>query len=231
MTIQAWIYYIIAGVSAMILFSASGFFLYWQYSKKITIESPKLRGLTFTAVFQFSCMTVVGVLLLEGDTFTKWQSSLLLSSAITVITSGAYWLLTLYLPFTHILPDTGTINRSTIRLKDILKKFSRIIGVRAVCLAGDDGFMIDSVVNSDEDAESISALASGGLKITESMGSRLEMGKLNVSIIEYDNGPVILARVSDDTFLVIIAKKGSNLGMIRMAILKHQIRLAISADV
>ena len=124
-----------------------------------------------------------------------------------------------------------TKDRISIKMKNVLKKFSKIIGVRAVCLAGRDGFMVDSIVSSDEDAESISAIASDGFRIAQTMGNQLKMGNLNVSIIEYNEGPLVLARVGGDTFLVIVAKKGSNLGMIRLAILKHQIRLATMTDV
>ncbi|MCK5138833.1 MAG: roadblock/LC7 domain-containing protein [Thermodesulfovibrionia bacterium] len=228
MTIQAWIYYIIAAAFATIFFSALGFFLYWQHSKKITIESPKLWGLAYTVVLQMFSLTVVGFLLSEGDALSKWKTSLLFSAAMTVIAAGAYWLLTLYLPFTRVLPTAETKDRIAIKMKDVLKKFSKISGVRAVCFAGRDGFMVDSIVKSDEDAEMISAFASGGFRVTETMGKQLEMGKLNVSMIEYEKGPVILAHVGDDTFLVIVAKKGSNIGMIRLAILKHQIRLALA---
>jgi hypothetical protein len=231
MTIQAMIYYMIAAVFAIIFFSASGFYLYWQHSKKITIESPKLWGLAYIVLFHFLCLTVVGFLLFEGNVLSKWKTSLLFSAAMTVIAAGVYWLLTLYLPFSHNMPSLETKDRIALKMKDVLKKFSKITGVRAVCLAGRDGFLVDSIVRSDEDAEMISAFASGGFRITETMGKELEMGTLNMSIIEYEKGPVILAHVGDDTFLVIVAKKGSNLGMIRLAILKHQIRLAITATV
>jgi hypothetical protein len=231
MTIQAMIYYMIAGIFAIIFFSASGFYLYWQHSKKITVESPKLWGLAYTVFFHFLCLTVVGFLLFEGNVLNKWKPSLLFSAAMTVMAAGAYWLLTLYLPFSHNISSLETKDRIALKMKDVLKKFSKITGVRAVCLAGRDGFLVDSIVKSDEDAEMISAFASGGFRITETMGKELEMGTLNISIIEYEKGPVILAHVGDDTFLVIVAKKGSNLGMIRLAILKHQIRLAITATV
>ena len=231
MTIQSGIYYIIASAFATIIFSSAGFFLYWQHSKKITIESPKLWGLAYTVVFQFLCLTVVGYLLLEGDVLSKWKFSFLFSAAMTATGAGAYWLLTLYLPFTHIPADAKTRDGITVRMNNVLKKFSKITGVRAVCLAGRDGFMIDSIVKTDEDAEMISALTSSGFRITETMGKQLEMGGLDISMIEYERGPVILARVGDDSFLVIIAKKGSNVGIIRLAIIKHQIKLAISADI
>ncbi|MCK5505835.1 MAG: roadblock/LC7 domain-containing protein, partial [Thermodesulfovibrionia bacterium] len=231
MTIQAGIYYIIAAVSGTVLFSASGFFLYWQHSRKITVESPKQWGLTCAMGLQFLCLAVAGFLLMEGAPLSKLTYALLYSAGMSVVAAGAYWGLTLYLPFTHDLTTIDTKDRIAVRMKDVLKKFSRITGVRAVCLAGRDGFIIDSIIKSDDDAEMISALASDGFRTTETMGEKLEMGSLEVNMIEYEKGPVILARVGEDTFLVIVAKKGSNLGMIRLAILKHHIRLAVTADV
>ncbi|MBI4699354.1 MAG: roadblock/LC7 domain-containing protein [Nitrospirae bacterium] len=231
MTIQTEIYYIITAVCATLFFSGSGFFLYWHYSKEITIESPRLWGFVYASLLQFCCMTIVGYLFFEGDAVSMLKTSLPYAVVWSVIAAGAYWLLTLYLPFSHDLPATDAKDRIALKMKDILNKFSKIDGVRAVCLAGSDGFLIDSIVKSDEDAEMLSAFASVGFGVTETLGKQLEMGKMNVSMIEYEKGPVMIAHVADDTFLLIVAKKGSNLGMMRMAILKHQIRLALSADV
>jgi len=231
MTIQAEIYYIITAVCATLFFSGSGFFLYWHYSKEITLDSPRLWGFVYASLLQFFCMTVAGYLFFEGDTVSILKTSLPYAVAWGVITASVYWLLTFYLPFSHDLPAMGAKDRIALKMKEILNKFSKIHGVRAVCLAGRDGFLIDSIVKSDEDAEMLSAFASVGFGMTETMGKQLEMGKMNVSMIEYEKGPVMIAHIADDTFLLIVARKGSNLGMIRMAILKHQIRLALSADV
>ncbi len=231
MTVQSGIYYIIAAVFGVIISSAAGFFIYWQNSKKITVESPKQWGTAFTVISQFIFLIAAGLLLMEGNAFSKGLYAFLYAAVMSVAAAATYWGLTLYLPFSHDLTTIDTKDRIALRMRDVLKKFSRITGVRAVCLAGRDGFIVDSIVRTDEDAEMISALASDGFRTTENMGRQLEMDGLNVSMIEYEKGTVILARVGDDTFLVIVAKKGSNLGMIRLAILKHQIRLAVTADV
>ncbi len=231
LTIQSGIYYIMSAVLGTVSVSAFGFFLYWQHSKRMTIDSPKLWGLAYTVLIQFAFLIAAGFLLMEGEAAGKLKAVLLLSSFMAIVAGVSYWMLTLYLPFTHSPASIKPGDRIALKMKDVLKKFSKISGVRAVCLAGRDGFIIDSIVKTDEDAEMISALALDGFRTAEVMGSKLAMGGMSVSMIEYEKGPVMLASVGSDAFLVIVARKDSNLGMIRLAILKHQIRLAVTADV
>lgn len=239
MTIRAEIYYVITAVFAIVIYSASGFYLYWQQSKKISNESPQLKGLIITIIPQFICMTAAGFLLLEGDALSKSIASPAFAIVVSVIGAGVYWLLTLYLPFSHTPSNREISGDEAIKMQDVLNKFSKINGVTAVCLTGRDGFLIKSVTNSGADdfdigiidAEMIGAIASGGFGSSVSMGRQLEIGNLNVSMIEFDKGQIILTPAGEDTFLVIVAKKGSNIGMIRMAIFKHKIRLALAATV
>jgi len=42
-----------------------------------------------------------------------------------------------------------------------------------------------------------------------------------MTMVEYENGPVMFAPVGSEAFLVIIADKDANLGMIRLKIKKH----------
>ena len=116
-------------------------------------------------------------------------------------------------------------------VKEILSVFTRLDGVSAVCLVGRDGFLVDSLVKKGTDAEMIGAIASGGFGASESMGKQLEKGNLNMTMPEFDDGPVMLAPVGEDTFLVVAADEGANLALIRLAIRKHKDKLSVATAV
>ncbi len=106
-------------------------------------------------------------------------------------------------------------------VKKLLSEFTNLPGVNTACLVGRDGFLLDSIAISGTDTEMIGAIASSGFGASESMGTQLEKGKLSMTMIEYKNGPVMLSPIGDEAFLVVVADKEANLGMIRLKIKKH----------
>ncbi len=109
-----------------------------------------------------------------------------------------------------------------------LQEFMDLQGVKAVCLVSRDGFVIESLSRGELDSEMIGAITSSGLGATESMGGQLSMGRLALYMAEYENGPVMLSPVSDDAFLVVVASKDVNLGMVRMKMKKYTNELAMA---
>jgi predicted regulator of Ras-like GTPase activity (Roadblock/LC7/MglB family) len=102
--------------------------------------------------------------------------------------------------------------------------------VTAVCLVGRDGFLLDSIARTGMDTEMIAAIASSGFGSAESIGRQLGKGSLAMTMLEFDRGPVMFSPAGEEAFLVIIAEKDSNLGMIRLKIKKYssELRLAIT---
>ncbi len=116
-------------------------------------------------------------------------------------------------------------------LKDVLTEFTNIPGVNTACLVGRDGFLLDSIAIAGIDTEMIGAIASSGFGASESMGTQLGKGALSMSMIEYNEGPVMLSPVGADAFLVVVAEKDANLGMIRLKIKKHTSQIVESAAI
>ncbi len=126
-------------------------------------------------------------------------------------------------------PDTKEDKMASLR--EILKEFTKLQGVNAVCLVGRDGFLLDSIAHSGIDTEMIGAIASSGFGASESMGRQLGKGTMSMSMIEFENGPVMFSPVGDDAFIVVIADKDSNLGMVRLKLKKHSHELAAVAAI
>ena len=116
-------------------------------------------------------------------------------------------------------------------LKDVLAEFTTIPGVNTACLVGRDGFLLDSTATVNIDTEMIGAIASSGFGASESMGNQLGKGNMAMTMIEYEQGPVIFSPVGSEAFLVIVADRESNLGMIRLKIKKHAHDIAETAAI
>ena len=116
-------------------------------------------------------------------------------------------------------PSTEDIEMTNIQ--KILAEFTNIEGVHTACLVGRDGFLLDYLARAGIDAEMIGAIASSGFGSAESMGNQLGQGELSMTMLEYNNGPVLFAPVGEEAFLVIVADKDTNLGWIRIAIKKN----------
>ncbi len=116
-------------------------------------------------------------------------------------------------------------------LQDVLNEFTNIQGVNTACLVGRDGFLLESIAHAEVDTEMIGAIASSGFGASESMGNQLGKGAMSMTMIEYNNGPVMLSPVGDEAFLVIVADRDSNLGMIRLKIKKHARDIELTAAI
>lgn len=106
-------------------------------------------------------------------------------------------------------------------LQKLLGEFTDIPSVNTACLVGRDGFLLYSRTIAGIDTEMIGAIASSGFGASESMGRQLAKGSLAMTMLEYENGPVMLSPVGAEAFLVVIAEKEANLGMVRLKIKRH----------
>ena len=118
-------------------------------------------------------------------------------------------------------PITSIEDLKMTEIQKILAEFTNIEGVHTACVVGRDGFLLDSLARAGLDAEMIGAIASSGFGSAESMGNQLGQGELNMTMLEYNNGPVMFAPVGSEAFLVIVADQDTNLGWIRIAIKKN----------
>ncbi|MBI5846893.1 MAG: response regulator [Nitrospirae bacterium] len=128
-------------------------------------------------------------------------------------------------------PKTITREDKMATTKEILSELAKIQSVDAVCLVARDGFLLDSIARTGIDTEMIGAIASSGFGASEAMGRQLGKGNMTISMIEFEKGPVMLSPVGDDAFLVVIAEKDANLGMIRLKLKKHCGELAVAAAI
>ena len=128
---------------------------------------------------------------------------------------------------------TGTTTKegNMATTREILSELAKMPNIDAVCLVARDGFLLDSIARSGIDREMIGAIASSGFGASASMGKQLDKGAMLISMIEFEKGPVMLEPIGEDAFLVIVADKDANLGMIRLKLKKHGHELALAAAI
>jgi len=110
-------------------------------------------------------------------------------------------------------------------LKQVLEEFLRIDGVSAAVVVGRDGFVIEGATSGKADLDALGAMASTGLGTSEAMGNSLEKGELYQMLIELEKGPVILASLSADEIIAIVADISANVGRIRYDLKKNKERI------
>ena len=110
-------------------------------------------------------------------------------------------------------------------LKQILSEFLKVDGVSAAVVAGRDGFVIESAVSGDVDLDALGAMASTGLGTSEAMSRELGKEVMNQIIIELEEGPILIAPISEDELIAIVAQKGVNVGRLRYELKKKRDRI------
>ncbi len=107
-------------------------------------------------------------------------------------------------------------------ISDLLGNLVKVDGVKAVALIGRDGFVIEQKTrNGKVDMETVGAIVIGGLHSSESIGNELNVGKVEQSMVEYENG-IILSKIFPDgnIILTVIADQSVMLGNIRYQVSK-----------
>jgi uncharacterized protein len=110
-------------------------------------------------------------------------------------------------------------------LKPLLEEFLKVEGVSAAVVVGRDGFVIESAVSGKVDIEALGAMASTGLGTSEAMGASLGKGELAQMLVELEKGPIILAPLSADELIALVADSTANIGRIRYELKKNKERI------
>jgi len=122
-------------------------------------------------------------------------------------------------------PGKNSGASDTTMLKHLLREFLKIESVSAAVIIGRDGFVIESAVSGNVDLEALGAMASTGLGTSEAMGMSLEKGDLYQMLVELQNGPVLLAPLSPDELIAVVADSASHIGRIRYDLKKNRERI------
>ena len=78
-------------------------------------------------------------------------------------------------------------------LDQILNEVIQIKGVNSVAVVDNDGGVIDSVSKTGHDFSNVSPLVIEGIQSSRTLAGMLEEGQLLQTVLEYEQGPVVLS--------------------------------------
>lgn len=109
-------------------------------------------------------------------------------------------------------------------LDQILSEVMQIKGVSSVAILDSNGDVIDSVSKTGHDFDKISGLVMEGIQSSRTLAGMLEEGKLQQTVLEYEQGPVVLNPLysaesnahQDSPIAVVVLDSSNSLGRARL---------------
>ena len=104
-------------------------------------------------------------------------------------------------------------------LDELLSGFTRVRGVSAALVVGQDGLVLQSATApgaEEVDADILGAVASSGLVPAQEIGGETGRGKLLQGIYEYEKGVVVIEPIGQSAILVVVTTAAGNLGLLRL---------------
>ena len=104
-------------------------------------------------------------------------------------------------------------------LDEILTSFTKVRGVSAALVVGQDGLVLQSVTApgaEEADVEVLGAMASSGMVPAQEIGRETARGRLLQGIYEYEKGVVVVEPIGESAILVVVTSAAANLGLLRL---------------
>jgi predicted regulator of Ras-like GTPase activity (Roadblock/LC7/MglB family) len=116
--------------------------------------------------------------------------------------------------------------RRTTGLSDVVRGLAARDGVEAVLLISGDGLPIDHASSVSFDPETVAALAATLAQHLARLGAGAERGEIVVAVLEYDEGVIVLGRLSTGDWLAIFASTDADIGPLLHDVREHGPALA-----
>ncbi len=105
-------------------------------------------------------------------------------------------------------------------LVEALSELMKVKGVTTVAIVGRDGFVIESIQNSNIDMDALGAMVATAVGTAESLGQEFGFGTMNQYLSEFDTGKVLMAKAGED-ILAVFTDDGAVIGGVRFAVKKN----------
>lgn len=110
-------------------------------------------------------------------------------------------------------------------IRDVVEALGRREGVEAVIILGNDGLPIDSRANGT-DAEVLSALVPNVIQAADQLGQHAGRGGMAMGVLEFSAGYAIIANISDQAKLLVVARPRTNIGPLLYDLTRHRAEIA-----
>lgn len=109
----------------------------------------------------------------------------------------------------------------TAEIRDLLKNFRSLNEISLAAIVATDGLLIEGLADPDVDIDAICAVASNGLVMAEALGREIGRGGSIQTVLEYENGLVVLEPLSEDAMVLVVSGHRNNLGRIRFMLRRY----------
>jgi predicted regulator of Ras-like GTPase activity (Roadblock/LC7/MglB family) len=107
-------------------------------------------------------------------------------------------------------------------LKTLLGRFRAVESIELAAVVATDGLLIESAASPEVDVDAICAVASNGLAMAEALGREIDKGGAVQTMLEYEDGLVLIEPISGDAMLLLLANARDDLGYVRFLVAKHR---------
>lgn len=107
-------------------------------------------------------------------------------------------------------------------LQDLLSRFRLLESVEMAAVFANDGLLIESAARPNVDVDAVCAVASNGLAMAESLGREIDKGTTLQTMLEYENGLVLLEPINDEAMLILVTNDPQQLGHVRFLVALHR---------
>lgn len=108
------------------------------------------------------------------------------------------------------------------KLRNLLGRFRAAESIELAAVVATDGLLIESVASPGVDVDAICAVASNGLAMAEALGREIDKGGTVQTMLEYQDGLVVIEPISGDAMLLLLADTPEDLGYVRFLVAKHR---------
>ena len=107
-------------------------------------------------------------------------------------------------------------------IRDVLNKFKTLNSVDMVAVVTTEGLQIESINKSNLDIDSVCAIATTSLQMSQALGYEMERGESRRTVLEYAKGAIVLEPLTPETMILVVCTDPCSIGQIRY--LSHKYR-------
>lgn len=111
-------------------------------------------------------------------------------------------------------------------IRDVVDALGRRDGVEAVIILGSDGLPISSHVANGGDPEVLAALIPNVVQSGSQLGQHAGRGDLAMGVLEFAGGLAIVAKLTADSQLLVLARSRTNLGPLLYDLTRYRAEIA-----
>lgn len=111
-------------------------------------------------------------------------------------------------------------------IRDLVRALRVRDGVDAAIVLGRDGLLIDGDCAATLDADGLAAFVPPMALAAVDLGMAAQRGDFGLMVLEYAGGNVVMTRLSQDAFLLVLLQPSANLAALLYELRRHRQQIA-----